>query len=180
VLTSGRAITAVGTAFSVRHREGDDTQVVVSEGTVVVSPQSGSLIDSIVSQDRDRTYLVAGSLAKFKEGEADVIRLSTQELAGRLAWRSGFISFDGEPLSAAIEEFNRYHRNGIVVSNEIRSIRIGGYFKVADREGFVRALAFTFGIEPVRLADGAVLLQRPVPAKYSTSPAAPANKVRSQ
>lgn len=180
VLTNGRAITAVGTAFSVRHREGDETQVVVSEGTVVVSPQSGSLIDSIVAQDNDRTYLVAGSLAKFKEGEADVIRLSTQELAGRLAWRSGFISFDGEPLSAAIEEFNRYHRHGIVVSHEIRSIRIGGYFKVSDREGFVRALAFTFGIEPVRLADGTVLLQRSVPAKYSASPAAPANRVSSQ
>ena len=180
VLTNGRAITAVGTAFSVRRWEGDETHVVVSEGTVVVSPLSGALIDNKVAQDKDRTYLVAGSLAKFKEGEADVTRLSTQELAGRLAWRSGFISFDGEPLSAAIEEFNRYQRHSIVVANDIRSIRIGGYFKVSDREGFIRALTLTFGIEPVRLADGAVLLQRVAPATYSASPATPTNRARSQ
>lgn len=169
VLTRDRVITAVGTAFSVR-REGQETRVVVSEGTVAVS-----LLGEGRSATQGKTYLVAGTSAKFSEGAADAARLSAQELAGRLAWRNGYVSFDGEALSAAIEEFNRYQRQGIVVADDIRGIRIGGYFKVSDREGFVRALASAFGIEAVRLTDGTVLLQRAAPAQASASPALPAN-----
>lgn len=174
VITNERVITAVGTAFSVRRPGEVETHVVVDEGVVAVSPQGVAFIGGS-SSSKDLTYLMAGTMARFKEGKAEVTQLNTEQLAGRLAWRNGFVSFDGEPISVAIEEFNRYHRLGIVVAPDIRSIRVGGYFKVSDREGFVRALALTFGIETVRLADGTLLLQRSVTTISGARQVAPSN-----
>ena len=67
--------------------------------------------------------------------------VTAQQLSSELAWREGAIIFDGEPLSEAIAEIERYTDARIIVSDpEDRSLRVGGRFRTDDVQEFLDGL----------------------------------------
>lgn len=126
-------VEAIGTAFSVR-RHDDGVDVLVTKGVVETWR---------VGRESERTRVAGGqrsfvpvSMSKIVAVEAD------DEIERALAWRSGELALNGEPLSYAVAELNRYNRHQLVVEDPVLSrTPIVGYFRTDNPEGFARSIA---------------------------------------
>ncbi|MFN3524153.1 MAG: FecR family protein [Phenylobacterium sp.] len=84
--------------------------------------------------------------------------VSEQAAQAAQAWRRGEIVFDGQPLSAAIEEYNRYLPAKLVVRDPaLGATRLGGRFMTNDVDGFLAALNASFGIVVVESGSERIL-----------------------
>ncbi|WP_084253218.1 FecR family protein [Sphingomonas pituitosa] len=143
----GAKVRAVGTAFSVRLRP-DLTEVTVTQGVVLVR-------DAQATGRR----VTAGNAAAVRQGAIAVTPLAGRDIARRLAWQQGRLSFDGDTLAQAVEEFNRYRTSPIVIGDPALSgLRIGGTFRSDRSDDFAHALEQSFGIRALPGADGSLLL----------------------
>jgi transmembrane sensor len=86
--------------------------------------------------------------------------ISEQDVAATLAWRSGEILFVDEPLSVAVEEYNRHLVRKIVLADpQLGGLRVGGRFTADDPTAFLRALQATMNVR-LTASDEALLLSR--------------------
>lgn len=137
VEAGARRVVAVGTRFSVR-RDADELRVVVTEGLVRLEAPG----------DAAPTLLPAGSVAMVGRDGVLVRTLPLEDASRLLDWRGGLLVFRDTPLAEAAREFNRYSARRIVVADpRVGALRIGGSFRWANAEGFVRLLEQGF---PVR------------------------------
>jgi transmembrane sensor len=75
-------------------------------------------------------------------------KLSAKEMARAIAWRDDHLWFSGEPLSAVVQEFNRYTPQRFVIADPaIANYKVGGMYLTSDAESFVKSLGDVFGIE---------------------------------
>jgi transmembrane sensor len=152
VAAADTAVRAVGTEFSVRLRDGEQVDVLVSEGKVAVAS----------AQVADAPALVAGDAAVVLKDHVSVSRVEPQALKRRLAWTSGRLEFRGESLAEAVQEFNRYNRRQIRLSAAtLNALRVGGSFNATDPESFADALASAFKLE-VALDNANEIVLRPL------------------
>jgi len=80
--------------------------------------------------------------------------LEEQELERRLAWRSGYLVFSGDPLVQVVEEINRYTTMNVEISDPVlRDIKIGGRFKVGELDAMLSVFESSFAIRVSRLDD---------------------------
>lgn len=136
VVEAGRVrVRAVGTAFSVRRRDGG-AQVLVTDG-VVEAWASGA--------EGHRIRLAAGSGAFVADDAAiEQIPATASAVDRALAWRSGKIDLAGDRLDAAVAEFNRYNDRKLVVADPaLAGERFDGVFRTDDPEGFAQAVGMT-------------------------------------
>ena len=60
---------------------------------------------------------------------------------------TGRIDLQGETLSAAIDEFNRYNQRQMVLEDPaLATERLDGFFRTDDVEGFAKALRVTLNV----------------------------------
>lgn len=153
----GRSVRAIGTAFSLR-RNGDSLEVLVTEGVIELAKRG----PGVTPLGERKTVLGA-----VKQGQrvrlADTLELvepvSKEDLARKLSWRSGMLSFAGEPLALVIDEIGRYTKTRIVINDpSLRELRIGGYFRVGDVDAMLEVLEAGFPISVYRENDGTVSL----------------------
>jgi len=143
---------AVGTAFNVRIRE-NVVELTVTEGVVAVS-QSGKGLRTATAP-----HIAAGGGAVIRPGAVAPTVLDEDILRQRTAWQDGVIELEGETLAQAIEEFNRYRTQPIILGDaRLANIRVGGRFEVDEAEEFLLALENSFPVEVIPTADGSVLL----------------------
>lgn len=142
-------VRAVGTAFSVRRREGG-SDVLVTEGVVEVWTRDGGAPPRRVS---------AGERV-FAENDAGVLTppKADADLGRQLAWRDGQIVLDGQTLAEAAAEFNRYNDRKIEVADaRLADKRFVGWFRINDPEGFAQAAAATFHGQITQREDAIIL-----------------------
>jgi len=143
---------AVGTAYSVRLGDDERMQVRVTTGRVAVEPPPSALAESLrLSPIADNgAYLDANQQADVRvvregpyKGQVQIsIRDVTPDSVERsLMWREGLLSFEGETLAEAIEEFARYSRQKVVLQGAVARERVSGLFSATDPAGFSRAIA---------------------------------------
>jgi transmembrane sensor len=144
-------VRALGTAFTVRLREAKQVDVLVSEGRVAIASET-------VSRSPP---LYANEAATVLPGRVSVTRVEPQLLARRLAWTSGRIVLQGETLSEAIAEFNRYNKRQLAVDPSIATLRVGGNFDATDPESFAAALASAFQLRIAPFSGEAIVLKPP-------------------
>lgn len=63
------------------------------------------------------------------------------DLTRVLAWQTGYESFDGEALSDAVEEMNRYSTQRVEVDPSVAALKVSGVYRVGDNAAFARSLA---------------------------------------
>jgi len=147
LVEAGRArIQAVGTAFSVRRRDGG-AEVLVTEGVVEAW---------VAGAEARRIRLSAGSRA-FVADDAAIREQPAVPAAidHALAWRSGNIDLAGDRLDHAVAEFNRHNRRMLVIADpRLEAEQFDGVFRADDPEGFARSVAGTLGA-PIDLSDPA-------------------------
>lgn len=166
-------IEAVGTAFSVRLNE-FQVEVTVTEGKVRLTKQtthpqvqtnpSGEPAefanDAEAASYIEVTVLEPGDSVSYDEGQvAPVVTENKQQLASKLSWHKGMLTFAGEPLEKVVEEVSRYTETSIVIADPaISRLRIGGQFRVDDISQLFAALETVFGIQVVYVDDDIVKL----------------------
>ncbi|WP_343517886.1 FecR domain-containing protein [Sphingomonas sp.] len=130
-------VRAVGTAFSVR-RHANGIDVLVTEGAV----------EAWRASDPQARIRIRSGQRSFVSAEASpLIAVAAEpEIERALAWRNGELALNGEPLSYAVEELNRYNRRRIVVIDPaIGRTPIVGYFRTGEPAEFARAVAGIVG-----------------------------------
>ena len=183
-------VRAVGTAFSVRIRADNQVDVLVTEGHVAVgTPQADAGF-----APSSATAVSAGEAAAIRHGRVNVKSLHTDEMKRKLAWTDPSgprLWFQGETLSEAVAEFNRYNVRHLVIADpsiadpSVLQISFGGSIAATDIESFVEALKLFHVIvgsadaAEVRLiadpaaAEGATIAPLEEPAGVSSNQAAP-------
>ncbi|WP_269714821.1 FecR family protein [Caulobacter sp. NIBR2454] len=161
-VASGPAeVTAVGTAFSVRRRDGG-AEVLVTEGVVSVAPKGlfGGQATKIAAGQR--VFIDArGRAGKPVYAVADIDRA--------LAWRSGQIILDGDTLGEAVREFNRYNARKIVLADpSLADERLVGWFRTYEPESFAVAAAGMLGLQVVAQPNEILLQPATIRRNMST------------
>jgi len=179
-------VQAVGTAFSVYLRD-DSVDVTVTEGEVELASVGIPDVDLLLQQGKSSgSNQSPGSIAmaddgliealgRIKAGESatfqdavniDVARIidaietvEAPEMAKRLSWREGVLTFAGDPLVVVVDEISRYTTVSIEISDPVvRATRIGGRFPIGETDAMFDALEANFGLRVTRLSHDRVLL----------------------
>ena len=142
-----RLITVVGTAFSVR-RDGDKVTVAVVKGRVRVE-------DTMPGESRATITATPGDVAIGLGSSTMVISKPVAAVEDKLSWRDGRLVFDGSSLAEVADDFNRYNRQQLLISDpSVMTIRISGTFRASNVEAFVRLLKEAYGLKVELTADG--------------------------
>lgn len=167
VLAEENVVRAVGTAFNVAIKPDRRVEVLVTEGTVMVSarPEFVAAVTDPTPPDLG-TSLEAGHLAVLAQsGEVDVATVTAAEVGAQLSWREGNVVFRGQPLGEALEEIERYTAVEFRIEDDaIRAIRVVGLFKAGDVDGLLDSLQQNFDIEYERPTPETILLRGPAAA----------------
>lgn len=165
VVTDDARIEDEGTEFSVYRAGAGETRIVVMTGEVNVSKVDARPVAPVLarrqapSQTLSNTVplpitLRPGNSARIIHGataaELESRPLSPHELERKLGWCNGLLVFEGETLSEAIAEFNRYNRQRIVIDDPgIASLRLGGTFSANDPGTFATAVERTLQLRAI-------------------------------
>lgn len=166
------AVRAVGTAFDVRLRhEGID--VLVTEGKVRVDDtlhgisllpgNSSTSTPLLISGERLMIPIQAKDVAQETACRTPTIAtVAPLEIRRMLAWQQSRLDFVAAPLSEIVEEFNRYNRHKIVISDpQLAALRFGGSFRSEDPATFVGLLEKSFSIRAEERDGETILHQAP-------------------
>jgi len=150
VIASNFQVEAVGTRFNVQLHN-DQIEVIVTEGTVKISPTDGSA---------GAVFANAGEITNITSGGITLIGdISSSEQLRLLSWRDGILNYGGETLAEVVADFGRYNDLEIIITDaDARNIRVGGYFNKNDVAAFLEALETGFPIEVDRVSDAIIHL----------------------
>lgn len=169
VLAGTGVVRAVGTAFNVRLKA-EAVEVTVTEGAVTVGAREpAAAVRGIQSEPAEiepvpriePLPIAAGQKARLKaRRQAEVTAVAPAEIERSLAWRDGMLLFNGETLEEMVAEVNRYSRTRIAIANdELRAIRVGGYFKAGDVDAVLELVTTNLPVKADRVA-GTIYLRK--------------------
>ncbi len=153
-------------AFVVRLRTTGAVDVSVTHGNVLLGSSYGFIDVALRRNPFSQSTLVEGDAAAVRPEGVHLTKVGLEELNRKLSWTAGLLSFQGETLSEVTDEFNRYNRKHLVVTDpSIANRRIGGAFQSTDPDSFVSALQKWFGVhadEQHENSGSGVIRLRPV------------------
>jgi len=160
VTAGGVEVRAVGTAFSIRHAEGQ-VGVLVTEGRVAVERAAAPGTDHSAPGSRPPPIAFVNAGAKLDlpvdlpAGAAlEITPITPHEVAAALAWRGKRVEFSATPVAEAVEVFNRQNRLQLaVVDKALAQHQLSGIFWADDPEGFVRLLETGMGATAERTGN---------------------------
>lgn len=160
VLASNRLTVATGTSFSVELLPGQ-MRVVLYEGSVEVldADDEGATPKLLAAPGTVDGALIPGRELIASTIDARV-RVADADVGRSLTWETGSMSFDGEPLSVAVERINRDARTRLVIDDRaIANFRISGVFVAGDVDAFVEGIRALYPVEAAR-SEGTIALKR--------------------
>ncbi len=144
VSVGGVEVRAVGTAFNVR-RDAAAVEVIVTEGTVQVSPPAGS---AAAAPFVKASQCVVVPIEKTVAATSSVTTLAQDDLEARLAWQPQLLDFTDAPLADIVAAFNRRNPVRIVVADAaLAKMRLSATFRSDNVDGFVRLMEANFGVK---------------------------------
>lgn len=142
-------VRALGTRFDVR-RDPDAIHVTLVEGKVKVSEDAG-----------DRAWTLAPS-QQLTVAPRQPAAPRAADTARATSWTSGRLIFDGQPLSEAIAEVNRYAPRKVRLAAPALAARpVSGVFDTGDTQAFTAAVGALFDLKATRQPDGSIVLESP-------------------
>jgi transmembrane sensor len=152
----------IGTEFNV-DMQGTSVVVTVREGMVkVLTAASSAEPPADPNLIRSAAALTAGEQVNIV-GRAEILHdLPTAQLDRLLAWRTGTLYFQDQPLGQVTDELMRYTHLKIEFADPaLRQVRVGGTFRTspAGAEALLRMLHDGFGITVRRIGNDRVELE---------------------
>jgi transmembrane sensor len=128
--------------------------LIVLAGQAAVRTASGAAQAQVIGAADARQAL------EITAHHIDVVATPEAEVQAVQAWRRGEIVFEGQALSVAVEEYNRYLTRKLVIGDDkAGSLRLGGRFLTGDPDSFLDALRTTFGVRIVEDGPSRILLK---------------------
>ncbi|MFK8032387.1 MAG: FecR family protein [Gammaproteobacteria bacterium] len=153
VASGDNRVTAVGTAFSVDVSSDQTMEVIVTEGKVLINKEVKPLNPIKPYAD---VLATPGQRVVVQDNQPDV--LTEHDPDATLAWREGFVVFEGEPLAEVVREIDRYTPLTFNITDpELAEIPVGGYFKTGDLEQLLLVLRQNFGVVSERSGNEVLL-----------------------
>lgn len=153
VTAGATVVRAVGTEFSVRIRDPEHVDVLVAEGKVAVGAPGTDANFENPSLLATAPKVSAGEAASVRPGSVDIHPMLSEDVTRKLRWTTGFITFQGETLSEAVQEFNRYNDRQIRIADQsIVEVKVGGNFRATGVDSFTAALQHNYGFR-AQVAD---------------------------
>ncbi|MBS0420030.1 MAG: FecR domain-containing protein [Proteobacteria bacterium] len=163
VQSAGTRVRAVGTQFDV-YRKASGTQVTVLEGRVAVFAQE-ALPPAQLTADRSTSEAGSPSVLvstgeQVTVTDQEVPRPRPADVRAATAWTQRELVFEMTPLAEVAQEFNRYNRRKLVISDPIvATFHVTGVFPSADPGLLLRFLRAQQGIHVVE-AGGEIRISR--------------------
>jgi transmembrane sensor len=153
VTAGGTVVRAVGTQFSVRIRDAGHVDVLVAEGKVAVGAPDTDANFENPSLLAMAPKVSAGEAASVDRSSVVIHHMLATDVTRKLSWTEGFLTFQGETLNDAVEEFNRYNQRQIRIGDQsIVDFKVGGNFRTTDVDSFTAALQHNYGLR-VQVGD---------------------------
>ena len=166
VVARGQVFQAIGTAFNVEINQDQRIELVVTEGKVRVGIQErtddapGATPPRLLAESA--LTVSAGEELILGENGAEITAVSPEEIEVKLSWRNGDLIFRGEPLEEAVREVGRYTSvEFVILDDDLKKIRVAGWFKAGDVEGLLLTLRENFDIAYERIDARTVVLDSP-------------------
>lgn len=117
---------------------GDVVELAVLRGEALVRRPGGAAMRVPMLQQ-----------TRISQGDVQALAaVSNQQVDALDAWPRGELQFDGERLSEAVQEYNRYLVRPIVIGDAaIGDLRLGGRFPSSDPADFLKALNTIYRVE---------------------------------
>jgi transmembrane sensor len=132
VYSGSAAVRAVGTRFDV-YRKPTGTLVSVVEGRVAVERADGASPQAI-----GPVLLGAGEQVTVS-ADGGIDRPEKPNVAAATSWLQQKLVFDGQPLGEVLQEFNRYARVPIVLTDpSLATLRVNAVFHTTSAESLLR------------------------------------------
>jgi len=152
VIAGNSSVRVLGTAFGA-YLSAAGMRVTVAQGSVQVAH----------SHDADTAVLKAGQVADVGSTFTSVRTVPDAEIARLLAWRSGRLTFENEPLGDVARELSRYTNAELVIADQaLRQLEIGGSFPAGPQgtDALAHMLQDGFGLQ-VRREAGHIYIEFP-------------------
>ena len=153
VVAGDTEVIALGTRFSVHHKE-SSTRVTVVEGRVAVKA-----VKAATSAATRQTVLKSGQRLDIAiQSVSAMPEVGDVKPAAPLAWDQGLLVFDGVPLDEAVSEIDRYFPEELRVGSDVpKGKTIIGTFKLRDRNVILETISQAHGLAVVDM-NGTTLL----------------------
>lgn len=170
VIAENKSFTALGTIFNIQKNGHLETELVVTEGRVLISQANEKIavLKQALLATNDNTLLTNKTGIVVTSGEKAIItnhneipikKTSIEEVERDLAWQNGMLIFDGTPLASALDEVARYTSNSFSIATpSIEKIKVSGYFKANDIDGLLASLESNFHISYEKNSDRTITL----------------------
>lgn len=158
VAAGPRSVRAVGTAFNINFSE-QSLAVSVVEGTVsIAAQQKGKPVNASREPGPDALLLDDGQeLIVSRADDGEEIRAFSTEIV--TSWRTGKLTYIGEPLENVIADLNRYSSRKIVVAEDaINIMRFTGTVFNNDIDNWLDGLDKAFPVRIIFVEDRDLIL----------------------
>lgn len=136
-----------GTAFTVRSDDNRDT-VVLQRGLVEVSLESSPTVSAELRPGQE-VFAERNALSHAQPADVET----------SLAWLSGRMSFNAEPLEKVVAQVQRYYPHTILITRDsLKSNLVSGNYRLDNPEGILRSLAAATESTVYRLPGGILIL----------------------
>ena len=155
-----RSVTVVGTAFNIR-KGSEHYQVAVIEGAVTfheATEVASASPPPILINVPGPGLVEAGWVAEFDVSRNELTAFQPASMDRYRDWRSGMLSFYGEPLYLVVQELNRYSRKKILLEDaSIMHLRVYTAVSVQDIDAALHGLEQAQPIEVTKHYDRIVI-----------------------
>lgn len=143
-------VIATGTAFNVL-RTDERTTVTVTEGSVDADFTAENAASPMQRLQSGRQLIYLHATHRVETLDADPL--------AAIAWRSGTLQFNNQPLSEVIASVNRYAARSIVIEDPaVAALSFTGTARIDRIPGWLQGLAVAFPLTVEELADGRQLI----------------------
>jgi transmembrane sensor len=152
---------ASGREPSIAGRVGASAREPSTAGRLGASGRELSISGRLGASGREPSReLTAGQRLVARNGELSVSPIDSARVSRVLAWRKGAVVFDGEPLTRALTELNRYTETRFVITDPaVGELRVGGRFRTDDIEGIVAGLEAALPVSARRTDGGLIFIE---------------------
>ncbi|MEJ7935841.1 FecR domain-containing protein [Sphingobium sp. AN558] len=151
VAAAGKLVVATGTAFSVELLRNEFLATLYHGNVAVLNEQDEKPLIPSPLRPGQQLAVSLGDKAKTV--------ITSVDPANAMAWRTGQLSFENEPIASAVERMNRYSRKKLVIASSVAGLRVNGVFEAGDANAFVEAVTALSPLQAV-YGDGQITLVR--------------------
>lgn len=161
IVAEGIEIAASAAVLSLDVEIGRPMRLTVSEGEARVRSRG---IGRVLG--KDRSWAVGENTGAdiqapdhwFGEPDVKLVRLSAQDVVRAHAWSEGNLAFTGQTFGEAAEEFARYSRLRIRITDpDLAAEPIVGLFAMNDPVAFARIVAMSFDASVIQRGDEVIV-----------------------